>query len=246
VRSPPYSRRFGIVYLLLAAVIGGAVGTTVVLLSRAPEPKRPAWSKWQPSGDQTVRIHQIAEHVGRKYRLADGRQLDAVIASHPRIQSLPIAAIAIKPRQTDPNQGVAITRADRSWAFNLCGLAKDCSIDTPGQAGLRGRLLRREALELALYTFKYVPGSETVVTFLPPAGGSTLYALFFDKDSLRKQLDRPLRMTFPAENALATESDPGPVNTIDRLTVHRVFKYGIRQTPDGNAVLVLDPLSIGG
>src|SRR5207237_964365 len=124
-----------------------------------------------------VRIHQIAEHVGEKYRLADGRQLDAVIASHPRLQNLPVSAIAIRPRQTDVNQGIAITRGDRSWAFNLCGLAKDCSIDssTPGEP--RGRLLRREALELALYTFKYVPASETVVTFLPPAGGSGLYAL---------------------------------------------------------------------
>ena len=95
------------------------MGTTVVLLSRSPKPAPPAWSSWQPSGDDTVRIHQIAEHVGQKYRLADGRQLDAVIASHPRLQNLPIAAIAIKPRKTAPNQGIAITRADRSWAFNL-------------------------------------------------------------------------------------------------------------------------------
>ncbi|HEX6700860.1 MAG TPA: hypothetical protein VF101_09030 [Gaiellaceae bacterium] len=228
-------------------MIGGAVGTTVVLLSRGPKSEPPAWSRWQPTGDDTVRIQQIAEHVGKKYRLSDGRQLDAVIASHPRVQNLPIAAIAIKPRQTDVNQGIAVTRADRSWAFNLCGLAKDCSIEagTPGEP--RGRLLRREALELALYTFKYVPSSETVVTFLPPAGGNTLYALFFDKDSLRRQLTRPLRMTIPVESATATEENPGaPPETIDRLTVPHIYKYGIRQAPDGNAVLVLDPLAIGG
>jgi hypothetical protein len=235
------------VYLLLAGVVGGAVGTTVVLFSRSPKPEPPAWSSWQPSGDSTVRINQIAEHVGQKYRLADGRQLDAVIASHPRLQNLPIAAIAIKPRKTAKNQGIAITRADRSWAFNLCGLAKDCSIDSGTAGEPRGRLLRREALELALYTFKYVPSSQTVVTFLPPAGGSSLYALFFEKSSLRRQLAQPLRMTFPSESAFATEADPGaPAATIDRLTVPRIYSYGIRQAPDGNAVLVLDPLSIGG
>jgi hypothetical protein len=218
-----------------------------VLISRGPKPKPPVWSRWQPSGDDAVRVQQIAEHIGKKYRLADGRQLDAVIASHPRIQNLAIAAIAIRPRHTDVNQGIAVTRADRSWAFNLCGLAKDCSIPAGTAGEPRGRLLRREALELALYTFKYVPSSETVVTFLPPAGGNGLYALFYAKDSLRRQLSRPLRMTFPTESAPATEANPGaPVSTIDRLTVPHIYRYGIRQAPDGNAVLVLDPLAIGG
>ena len=34
----------------------------------------------------------------------------------------------------------------------------------------RGQLLRREALELSLYTLKYVPGTNAVLTYLPPPG----------------------------------------------------------------------------
>ena len=52
--------------------------------------------------------------------------------------------------------------------YNLCGLGTSCAIaaGTPSLAG--ELLLRREALELALYTFRYIHGVDSVVAILPP------------------------------------------------------------------------------
>jgi len=54
-------------------------------------------------------------------------------------------------------------------AYNLCGIGgKNCSIGTGAPSTDRLLLLRREALELALYTFKYLGGTDNVLAVLPP------------------------------------------------------------------------------
>ena len=54
-------------------------------------------------------------------------------------------------------------------AYNLCGVGgKDCAIGAGTPSNSRLLLLRREALELALYTFKYIRGTQNVLTILPP------------------------------------------------------------------------------
>ena len=54
--------------------------------------------------------------------------------------------------------------------YSLCGLGASCSIATGTPSVERGELVRREILELALYTFKYVGGIENVIAFMPPPG----------------------------------------------------------------------------
>ena len=54
-------------------------------------------------------------------------------------------------------------------AYNLCGIGgKNCAIGVGDAVLDRLLLLRREALELALYTFKYIGGVQNVVAILPP------------------------------------------------------------------------------
>ena len=55
--------------------------------------------------------------------------------------------------------------------FSLCGLGQSCAIATGKASVERGTLVRREILELALYTFKYVGGVNHVIAFMPPARG---------------------------------------------------------------------------
>ena len=52
--------------------------------------------------------------------------------------------------------------------MQLCGLGSECSIATGTRDRARERLVRREALELALYTFKYVPSVNAVIAYMPP------------------------------------------------------------------------------
>jgi hypothetical protein len=58
---------------------------------------------------------------------------------------------------------------------------------------------RREALELALYTLKYAQPIDNVVVFVPPGPKETKLssALFFRRQDLSAQLEKPLRTTLP-------------------------------------------------
>ena len=50
----------------------------------------------------------------------------------------------------------------------LCGYGQNCSIASGQPSVERHTLLRREAVELALYTFKFLPNIDSVSVFLPP------------------------------------------------------------------------------
>ena len=70
-------------------------------------------------------------------------------------------------------------------AYNLCGIGgKDCAIWVGTPSTNRLLLLRREALELALYTFKYISGVENVVAILPP--GRTVHDEHADQELCRR------------------------------------------------------------
>jgi len=108
----------------------------------------------------------------------------------------------------------------------------------------RGGVLRREALELALYTFKYVDGIDSVLDFVPPRPKARpTYTLFFRRSDFASQLARPLRDTLGVGQAGVTTA---PVaDRIERLTVPRLFRFKLAQSSGGGAILVLDPAALG-
>ena len=238
-------RRFLLAYALLAAILVVAAGALAVLLPREGDTERacaPVWSDWRPTATGIEGAQQIADHVSQRYRLANGSQLVAVVAGPFEIEDVEISAVAVRGAEDARGEEIAVARVENGIVYAMCGLGRRCAV--PGAPTVeRGRLVRRQALELALYTFKYDDEVDTVVTFLPPPGGAeTSFLVFFRREHLGELLARPLRATLPqATPSLAGRMDPAEVRIVDRVTVPRVFGYGFQQLQDGTAILVLSP-----
>ncbi len=230
--------RFRIAYIILAVVVGAAVGTFIVLVGRGHNEQRSNWSEWQPDGSATQKTAQIANYVGHQYRLPSGRQLVLVIPGAPEIQNLPVEHVALV-EGNNPSD-FSLESANNSVMYQLCGLGQRCAIEEGTPSFARGTLLHREALELALYTFKY-GDAESVVTLLPGrAGTSPSFALYLRKDDFEHALDRPLsrtlRPTADIQPGQLTRSENSVIQNID---LRHLYRYAFQQAPDGSAILVL-------
>jgi hypothetical protein len=248
-QEPAHRFRFGFAYLVLAAALGAAVGTFVLLLGR-PDDKPVPWSSWRPSGSGAFQIPEIVEHVTSRYRNANGRQLLVAIARPPSIVDgenfIPVSGVARRAPVVRSQSDLAFTPLDNSVMFLLCGDGSQrCSLSgEPSNA--RGQLVRREALELALYTFKYVGDVESILTFMPPASGTTSStALFYRRSDLAAQLDRPLGQTLPPRPVVRT-LDLGLMERtiVDRLTLPHLFRTEPTQAQDGSVLLMLEPVAL--
>ena len=245
-RSVSVKRRFSFAYLALAGLLGVAIGTFVVLVERpAPKPP-PPWSAWQPSQtDRTAQQQEIAQHVEDQYHLNSGKKLVRIVVRNPDTTSTPIREIAVA-RTLNPTQTsdvYAVIDSKKTAMYILCGYGPKCSIKGGKPSVARGAVLRREALELALYTFRYVGNTDSVVAFFPPRKGQDLtHVYFFDKAEFGDQLHMPLRRTLPAGQAPVpgkfTQSER---RVVDALTVRRQFRFAVRPERGGGNVLVLAP-----
>jgi hypothetical protein len=243
----PHRNRFVAVYAILGLALAVGIAGLVVYAGRAINPG-PAWSSWKPSGGGLGAAKQIAAHIAPTYRLPDGNQLVDVIAQGPELssggQAIPIAYVANRGPQgkilvdtvTPVSNGDTLT-------FMLCGLGTSCSIATGKPSVQRGTLVRREILELSLYTFKYVSGIKRIVAFLPPpAGTQPTYAVYLQKSDLQQELKVPLTRTLSPKVPLPNTIPPAEEQKIDGLTEAKTFKFSLSQTQLGDAVLVLQSL----
>lgn len=243
----PHRSRFAIVYAILALALGAAIAGLVVYAGRTIDPG-PAWSSWKPSGGGLGAAKQIAEHVSPGYRLPDGNQLVDVIARGPAVssggQSIPIPFIAVRgPKGRIQADQIMQVSTDNTFTFSLCGLGDSCAIATGKASVERAVLVRREILELALYTFKYVRGVQHVVAFMPPPPGTQpAYVVYLQKSDLEQQLKRPLADTLGPKAPLPSKITAREQQRIDAATLDRIYKFGLSQTQQGDAVLVLAPL----
>lgn len=252
-----YRWRFGIAYLVLAVLAGVGVGVAVMLVERPEDRAGAAWSEWKPVGRETSYADQIADFVGKGYRLENGSQLAAVIASQPRVDtstSVPVQAVVIQNQSALPSADpdVEIVPTQDTVMYTLCGLGAQCSIGQGTPSAERLSLLRREALELSLYTFKYVDGADSTIVLLPPNLGENAQdpaddqavALFLQKKDFSRELSRPVRDTLLlAAPPQVAELDAREALIVDRLTDPNIFQYQFEQVQTGGAILILAPVN---
>ena len=237
-RGLVYGGRFTVAYIVLLILFGGVVGIFTYLAARPDSSQR--WGSFQPEGEGLARAREIANKVAETYRL-NGGQMAAVNAQPPIVENVPIDAIAVA-RNTSRGIGggyISIEPAQSTMFYVFCGGASGCSL--PGEATLeRGRLLRRQSLELALYTFKYMKSVDSVVTLLPPprGGQGQSPAVYLRRRALTDQLEQPLSKTLPGRPPYSIANIPGR-DTVERLTAHRWFPYNFQQLPNGRALLQL-------
>lgn len=243
--------RFGLAYLGLAALLGASVGLFVVLVANGGRSSGPAWSAWKPTQAGVHGLDQIAKHVGGEYALPNGRQLVGILSTPPIVQgqdqTVPVRAIGVTSGLAGETLNDAqFFDAGSAWAYVLCGFGKQCAISRGTATTKRFDLLRREALELALYTFRYESGVESVVAYMPPAPGKqSNTVLFFRRDDAKPALAVPLTRTLPTPKARLTPGRMGArdLQTIQRYTTSHVFQFQFEQIPDGTAIMVLQPIA---
>ena len=251
-RRTSYRFRFGLLYVLLAAVVGAGVGSFIVLATQPGPEQEAAWSSWRPEGRANAYPVEIAEYVGSRYRLPSGKQLVGVLAGKAEIQDLPLRAVVIQHEASNPTKrdDLEVIEVGSSVMFNLCGAGEKCSIaeGTPSQE--RSRLLRREALELALYTFKYADDVDSVVALMPvnlgepeTAEDDTSTVVFMQKKDFQRQLSVPLTETLPGRPRMTLDPIEGEI--VDTLTRPRQYLYDIQPTQDLAAIMRLAPIPSG-
>jgi hypothetical protein len=240
----PHRARFGLIYAALALTLAAAIAGVVVYAGQTIHPG-PAWSAWKPSGGGIGAAKQIVAHVAPRYRLPDGNQLLDVITKHPSVssggQTVPVPLIAVRGPKGKVDQVEDVSN-DSSLTFALCGLGAACSIATGTPSVERAALVRREALELALYTFKYIPGIKSVVAFMPPpAGTKPTTAVYLQKSDLAPELKVPLTRTLSPHVPLPTKISAAEQARVDSITGSKLYTFGYSQTQQGDLVLVLSP-----
>jgi len=239
---PPHAPRF---HFLAGALIAIGVGALLIAVGLAlggtggGDSSGPAWSAWHPDGKSAAQ--QIATHVGEQYHLADGRQLVLAQGGSLSIAGLPLT---VALRETADQGGNIRLYADKGVLYRLCGLGKDCTIASGRPSVERTLLLRREALELALYSFRYLDGVKQVAVFMPPAHGKQpSQALFFRRGDLDAELRKPLDATLTSDApSVATITHSPDALLVDQLTLPTLFTFSLTQAnTDNRAFLVLDP-----
>lgn len=249
-RQPPqptrmYRHRFFAAYALLAAAALATIGGIVFALNGSIK-KETAWSGWKPSSGGLTGAKQIAAHVAKQYHLPSGEQLVEVFAKNPSVSpgstEIPLHYIVVS-RKSQNEDPISINSGN-TVQYSLCGLGDSCAISKGAPSVKRGTLVRREILELALYTFKYMGGVDNVVAFMPPTPGSTPhYVVFLRRDELGNQLHRPLAQVLSPKTPLPNSITRTDQQVVDATTEQKVYGFTLSQTQNGEAVLVLSPIS---
>lgn len=255
----PHAPRFQFLLGAFFALGLAAVAALVAVALQGKQHADTSWAVWHPSSSSDT-PSQIAAHVSREYHLGTGEQLVAVTGGPLEVAGLPLT-IALRQPAT---QGGNISLINgKSVLYRLCGLGRNCSIPIGKPSVERHLLLRREALELALYTFHYT-NADNVVAFLPPATikpiatatatakpakpakpQTVTEAIFLRRSDVDPQLAQPLSATLTRTTPLPTTVTSSPdANFVERVTTARLFDFSLTQAnQDNRAFLVLQPLS---
>jgi hypothetical protein len=256
--SSAYYTRFSLAYTVLIMLAVAGVGALVLILVRPAAPHSPPWSKFVPKGSALDMERQIATQVSSEYKAAPGTLLVTVFPgplqapgvvqgdNGPQSVQVPVSLISVQPDVStgQHDQGdFTFFQPDSTVGYEMCGFGdpqQNCAAPAPGGADPEP-LLRREALELALYTLKYVPGTNAVLTYLPPRADQAAppTSVLVARNDVKAVLDEPLSHTL-TPRSIALGDKPADFTEVDRLTLPHLYTYDYQTLPgDGTAILVL-------
>jgi hypothetical protein len=241
VGSSEYAPRFQFMTGALVAVgIAALVGITIAIVGIAPKDEGPAWSSWKPTTGGLQGATEIAGHIAGAYR-DQGKQLVKVDANDISYKGIPLLVALRKA----PEDGGAIQVHDEKGVlYQMCGLGVNCQIDGGKPSAERMLLLRRAGLELALYSFRYLEDVKQVVVLIPATPGKAqTIALYFSRDALRPELDRPLTSSLlPKAPTSKTVTLSPDAQLVDQTTNPYLFSL-MGSSFNDRGYLVLDPYS---
>jgi hypothetical protein len=205
--SSPHSHKFRVATAALVGLAIGAIVVAISVLSTSTTSVASApWSAWKPIESGTAGAQEIADHIAPLYRISPVDQLSVVTVVGLANSGSPSATsggtsgssissglqVAVRPSAS--SSAVSLLTG-KTVAFNLCGIGgANCAIGVGAPSSARLLLLRREALELALYTFKYIGAVSNVVAILPPGRTTTTGApgTLSARSPLSKPTTKPL------------------------------------------------------
>jgi hypothetical protein len=269
--SSPYAHKFRVATAILVGLAIGA-GVIAVTLSSGGKSAGPvtAWSSWSPPDSGVLGARDIADHLAPLYRISAVDQLSVVTVVNLANSSAAQAAAAQGTTvpglqvavQADPRSSAVSLLGGNTIAYDLCGIGgTNCAIGVGAASAARLLLLRREALELALYTFKYVAGTDNVVAILPPGHTSCTgicptpnssakstpldVAVLFLKSELKPWLDQPLADTLPEEfPPTVDEMESAPeAGLVSQITAPGLFSESLVNAQDGSSLIELKPVA---
>jgi hypothetical protein len=237
----PYAPRFQFLTGALVAVgIAALVGLTIAIVGIPPKDEGPAWSSWKPTSGGLQGATQIASHIAEAYR-DQGRQLVNVDANDISYQGIPLL---VAMRKSAEEGGAIQVHDEKGVLYQMCGLGVNCQIDAGKPSPRRDFLLRREGLELALYTFRYLGDVKQVVVLIPASPGKAqTKALYFSRDAVRPELDRPLTSSLLPTPPPTKDVKLSPdAKLVDQTTNPYLFSL-MGSSFNERGYLVLDPYS---
>jgi hypothetical protein len=241
-KASSYSPRFQFMTGALVAVgIAAIVGIAVLIVAPSTKTPEPPWSPWKPTTGGTAGAAQIADHVAPEYK-DGGQQLVKIDANDLSFQGIPLT-VAL---QTGADQGGRIQiHSEKGVLYQLCGLTSTCAIDKGKSSKERFLLLRRAALELALYSFRYLKDVKQVVVLTPPAKGELpTVALYFQRDDVRDELERPLTSSLAPHTPTVENVTGSPDTPLVKHVAHGQYLFTLNgQGFNNGGLLVLKPYS---
>jgi hypothetical protein len=185
----------------------------------------------------------IAAHVAREYKLDSGDQLASIGSGEFEIRGTPIG-VAVRPQGGE----LEVLRGP-GLLYLLNGLSTDPKATT-GKAGRTNeRLMMREAVELALYSFRYLDDVTMVGVMMPPRTGAAEAStdgqqsrtIFFRPGDLLARLEVPLSRTLAATPPRPKQVTQEVSAKIDSLALRNLFLATIQPLDSNLSYLVLSP-----
>jgi hypothetical protein len=244
----PYGRRFVLVYVVLALAVAGAIVAAVLVpttLKPAPRVSLARWSSWQPEGATPSPAAQVAVQTAKSYLLPSGNEFVHITTSPPQWQDAPVREVVVLNELGGEIQITPTSDAD-TIMYSLCGPERDCTIPS-SNASARGILvvLQRESLELALYSLKYIRGTQNVIVLLPNGVGPGPTLLFWRRRDLAGMLHRPLARTLPPYRRGFIHVTQRDADVTEQLATPHLMTAEIQKNADGTALFVVKRLPVG-